>query len=182
MSRIGRMPIEIPSEVEIKVEEGRVYVKGPKGELSFDLPEKIEVKVDSEKKEVRVKRKSDRKKVKALHGLYRALIANAVKGVVKPWEKKLEVVGTGYNVKLEGDRLVFKLGYSHPVIFKKPEGIEFQVEKNRVVTVLGIDKQKVGEVAYKIRYLKKPDPYKGKGIRYLGEVIKLKPGKKAKVA
>ena len=182
MSRIGNKPISFSSEVQVRLEGNKVFIKGPKGELSFELPEDIEVEINLEKKEMRVKRKSERKKVKALHGLYRALLANAVKGVIKPWEKKLEVVGTGYNVRLEGDKLVFKLGFSHPVIFKKPEGIEFQVEKNRVITVIGIDKQKVGEIAYKIKMLKKPDAYKGKGIRYLGEVIKLKPGKKAKVA
>ena len=182
MSRVGNKPIKVPSEVQITIEERTVKVKGPKGELSFELPDKIDVEYKEDERTLYVKRNSNYKKVKALHGLYRSLINNAVQGVVKPWEKKLEVVGTGYNVRLEGDKLVFKIGYSHPVIFKKVEGIEFKVEKNKIITVSGIDKQKVGEVAYKIRSIRKPDAYKGKGIRYLGEKIRLKPGKKAKVA
>ncbi len=182
MSRVGNKPIKVPSEVQITIEERTVKVQGPKGELSFELPDKIDVEYKQDERTLYVKRSSNYKKVKALHGLYRSLINNAVQGVVKPWEKKLEVVGTGYNVRLEGDKLVFKIGYSHPVIFKKVEGIEFKVEKNKIITVSGIDKQKVGEVAYKIRSIRKPDAYKGKGIRYLGEKIRLKPGKKAKVA
>lgn len=181
MSRIGNQPIKIPENVELKIEGQKVLIKGPNGELSFELPDKIKVEFQQEERILKVKRESDQRKVKALHGLWRSLLNNAVQGVVKPWEKKLEVVGTGYNVKLEGDKLVFKVGYSHPVVFQKPEGIEFQVEKGRIITVKGVDRQKVGEVAYKIRSIKKPDAYKGKGIRYLGEQIKLKPGKKAKV-
>ncbi len=180
MSKIGKQPIKIPEEVEVKIEGQKISVKGPKGEISFELPKEVSVKME-EGKILKVERRSDKRKIRALHGLWRSLLNNAVQGVVKPWEKKLEVVGTGYNVKLEGDKLVFKVGFSHPVIFKKPEGIDFQVEKGKVITVKGIDKQKVGEVAYKIKSIKKPDAYKGKGIRYFGEHIKLKPGKKAKV-
>ena len=129
-----------------------------------------------------VKRVNNTKKVHALHGLTRSLVSNAVQGVVNPWKKTLEVVGTGYRVKQQGEDLLFELGYSHPVVFKKPENIEFKIEGNNKVYVFGIDKQYVGEIAFKLRSLRRPDAYKGKGLRYEGEYIKLKPGKKAKTA
>ena len=129
-----------------------------------------------------LQRASEEKKIKSLHGLYRQLISNALVGVEKPWEKQLEVVGTGYHVKLHGEDLVFKVGYIHPVVFKKPAGVKFQIEGNNKVKVIGVDKQLVGQVAFQIKMIKKPDVYKGKGVKYLGEKLRIKPGKKAKVA
>src|SRR3989344_5586731 len=126
--------------------------------------------------------KKELKKVKALHGLYRTLISNAMQGVVTPWQKRLEIVGTGYNAKMQGEDLALKVGYSHPIVFKKVTGIKFQVDGNNIIIISGVDKQLVGQVAHQIKTNKKPDPYKGKGIRYEGERLKLKPGKKAKTA
>lgn len=178
MSRIGKKPIIIPSGTEIKIEEKTVVVKGKEGELKIPIPDKIIVQ--KEENMIYVKRESDQKKVKSLHGLVRSLINNAVIGVNKPWEKKLKVVGTGYRVRMEGENLVLNVGFSHPVIFQKVPGIKLSVEEGNVIVVRGIDKQLVGQVAYKIKAIKKPDPYKGKGIRYIDEQIKLRPGKKAK--
>lgn len=177
MSKIGEMPISIES-VEIRIDDNQVEVKGSEGVLTLTLSKEISV----EKKDqlLILKRLSKEKKAKALHGLYRALIQNAVLGVSKPWEKRLEVVGTGYKVKLQGEDLVFEVGFSHPVIFKSVPGIKFSVEGNNKLAVKGCNKQIVGQVAQKIREIKDPDPYKGKGLRYEGEKIKLKPGKKAK--
>jgi large subunit ribosomal protein L6 len=127
-----------------------------------------------------VERANNSKFQKSLHGLFRSLIANAVAGVETPWEKKLEVAGTGFNVKMQGEDLVFKVGYNHPVIFKKVEGVKYTVEGNTKVQVKSIDKQLVGEIAYKIKMIRKPDVYKGKGIKYEGEKLRIKPGKKAK--
>jgi large subunit ribosomal protein L6 len=135
-----------------------------------------------ENNELIIKRSNEEKKTKSLHGLYRQLVYNGVSGVEKLWEKRLEVVGTGYNVKLQGEDLVFKLGYSHPVVFKKTPGVSYQVDGNTKVIVSGVDKQLVGQIAHKIILLKKPDVYKGKGIRYEGEKLRIKPGKKAKAA
>ncbi|GIW63991.1 MAG: 50S ribosomal protein L6 [Patescibacteria group bacterium] len=182
MSKIGTEPVSVSANVQIDISDDKVSVKGPKGSLDIQIPDKIKVVYDKESNLIRVERSSEQKKVKALHGLIRKLIYNAVVGVEKEWEKRLEVVGTGYNVSLNGQDLVFKLGFSHPVVFPKVEGISFTVEKNKTVIIRGVDKQKVGEVAGKIAHLKKPDAYKGKGIRYEGQVVKLKPGKKAKVA
>ncbi len=176
MSRIGKKPIEIPSGVEVKIEDHKVVVKGPKGELSLNL--RPEVKVEVEDNVLKVKPNLETKKTKAFWGLTRTLIANMIEGVTKGFEKKLEVVGVGYRAELKEGKLVLEVGFSHPVIVEPPEGISFQVEKN-VITVSGIDKQAVGNIAAKIRKIRKPDPYKGKGIRYLGEEVKLKPGKKA---
>ena len=152
----------------------------------FQLPDNIkqEKKIEFIKKEngLSVKRSNEEKKTKSIHGLYRQLINNAVLGVQKLWEKRLKIVGTGYTVKLDKDDLVFKIGYSHPVIFKKVPGIKFQVEGNNKAVVLGSDKQLVGQVAYQIKILKKPDVYKGKGIQYEGEKLRIKPGKKVKAA
>lgn len=177
MSRLGKKPVLIPSSVEVRVEEGEVKVKGPKGELNLSLPDLIKVKV--EKGKVFVSRQSEAKKVKANHGTIRSLINNMVQGVSEGWSKSLEVVGTGFRVNKEGKDLVFTVGFSHPVRFPIPEGIEAVVEENRI-TLKGIDRQLVGQVAAQIRRIKPPDPYKGKGIRYLGEEIKLKPGKATK--
>lgn len=178
MSKIGQKPIEIPSAAAITVENKTIRIKSNQGELSFLLPEKIEVEIKDNI--LFIKRLSDDKKVKALHGLYRQLIYNAIVGVEKPWEKRLEIVGTGYNVKLSGEDLVLKLGYSHPVVFKKVTGIKFQVKEKNKVIVSGCDKQLVGQIAHQIKMLKKPDPYKGKGVQYEGERLRIKAVKKDK--
>lgn len=180
MSKIGEKPIPIPSSVEVNINEQKVFIKGKEGEISFSLPSAIKIK--KEKNQLYFIRQSNEKKVKALHGLWRTLINNAIIGVNTLWEKRLKVVGTGYRVKMQGDNLIFEVGFTHPVIFKKVEGISFAVVDGNTIVVKGIDKQLVGQVAYQIKSIKKPDPYKGKGIRYEGEVIKLKPGKKLKAA
>ncbi len=178
MSKIGNNPIKIPSSVQLTVDGERVNVKGSQGELNFLIPRGLKVKRVEEK--LLVERNGEGKKIKSMHGLFRQLIFNAVTGVETPWQKKLEVVGTGFNVKLQGEDLVFKVGYSHPVIFKKIANLVYKVEGNNRAVVSGVDKQLVGQVAHQIKILKKPDAYKGKGIRYAGEVLKLKPGKKVK--
>lgn len=180
MSKIGEKPVVLSSAVTLVIEENKISIKGPQGEMSFNVPK--EITVVKEENNLLIKRKNNEKKVRSLHGLYRQLISNAIVGVEKPWEKKLEVVGTGYTVKLQGEDLVFKIGYSHLVTFKKQLGIKYQVEGNNKVTVAGQDKQLVGQVAYQIKMIRKPDVYKGKGIRYLGEKLRIKPGKKAKAA
>lgn len=175
MSRIGRKPIPIPQGVQVRIERDLVEVKGPKGVLSHRIPPEIEVSVEDG--EIRVRRKVENKRGKSLHGLTRSLIANMVQGVTEGFEKRLEIVGVGYRAQLEGKALRLSLGYSHPVIYSIPEGIEIQVPQPTKIVVRGIDKQKVGQVAAEIRALKKPDAYKGKGIRYEGEVVRLKAGK-----
>lgn len=180
MSKIGEKPISIENGVEVEIEEGRVRVKGKEGEIIISFPETIEI--IKQDKEMKVKRNSHDKKTRSMHGLIRSLLSNAIAGVVKPWEKRLQVVGTGYRVKLQGEDLIFDVGYSHQVIFKKVDTIAFAVEGSNKIVIRGIDKQKVGEAAMKIKHIKKPDPYKGKGIRYEGEQLKLRPGKKAKTA
>jgi len=178
MSKIGQKQINISQEANIEINKKDILVKGPIGELKITLPDVLEV--IKEGNNLIVKRINEDKKTKSLHGLYRQLINNALIGVCKPWEKRLKIVGTGYNVKLDRNDLVFKLGYSHPVVFKQVKGINFQVIGNNVVVVSGSDKQLVGEIAYQIKMLKKPDVYKGKGIQYEGEKLRIKPGKKAK--
>lgn len=180
MSKIGEKPINIPELTQIEFKNKTVNIKGKEGELSINVPKNIEV--IKENNLILVKRKSDDNKTKALHGLVRSLINNAVLGVNKLWEKKLKVVGTGFKAKLQQDNLILEVGYSHPVSFKKIEGINLSVEDANKIMVKGVDKQLVGQVAYQIRSIKKPDPYKGKGIQYEGEKIKLKPGKKEKTA
>lgn len=180
MSRIGEKSILVPDSVAVTLEGKTVVVKGSKGELTIILPR--EINIEKNEKELILKTNKSTKKAKSLHGLYRQLVYNAVSGVEKPWEKRLEIVGTGFNVKLQGEDLVFKLGYSHNIVFKKKENIMFKVEGSRKVVILGIDKQLVGEIAHQIKILKKPDVYKGKGIRYQGEQLRIKPGKKAKTA
>ena len=179
MSRIGKQPITIPEGVKVEIEPDRIKVGGPKGELELRLPDGIEVsRVESE---IRVIPRRHDKKTRANHGTVRNLISNMIIGVTRGWEKELEVVGTGYRVSLEGDKLVFKLGFSHPVVFQAPEGIRFEAQENKF-KVIGIDKVRVGNLAAKIRKVRPPDAYKGKGIRYVGEKIKLKPGKVAGTA
>lgn len=176
MSRVGKKPIGIPEKVEVDIKDGLVKIKGPKGELQREI--RPEVKAEIKDKALLVSPLGESKKIRAFWGLTRALLANMIKGVTEGFEKKLEIEGVGYRANLEGDSLVLNLGYSHPVKIKKPEGIEFSVEKN-VITVSGIDKEKVGQAAAKIRAVRKPEPYKGKGIRYQGEEVRRKVGKKA---
>lgn len=178
MSKIGEKPVLILPETEVVIEKDRVLVKGKKGEMTIPLPQKIFVV--KENNLLYVKRDGDDKKTKSLHGLIRSLINNAVLGVNTPWKKKLKVIGTGYRVRMEGENLVLEVGFSHPVIFKKVNGVNFSVEEGNTIIVEGVDKQLVGQVAYQIKLIKRPDPYKGKGIRYEGEIVKLKPGKKVK--
>jgi len=177
MSKIGKKPIEIPTGVTVSFDEkkNKVSVKGHKGELFLDVDFNVQVKVDD--KQIILSVKKETKKSLALWGLSRALIANMVFGVEKGYEKQLELHGVGHKVVLKGKGLNLNLGFSHPVIFEAPEGIEFKVEKN-VIIISGIDKQLVGQVAADIRSKKKPEPYKGKGIRYVGEQVRRKVGKK----
>ena len=178
MSRVGRMPIAIPAEVTVDIaENNHVTVKGPKGTLEKTLPAEMEISM--EEGNLVVKRPNDIKKMKSLHGLTRSLLNNMVTGVTSGYEKKLEVNGVGYRANKQGKKLVLNLGYSHPVEMEDPEGIESKVEGN-VITVSGIDKEKVGQYAAIIRDKKKPEPYKGKGIKYSYEVIRRKVGKTGK--
>ncbi len=176
MSRIGKQPVIIPDKVEVKIAQGEITIKGSKGELVQEIP--LEIEVRAKEKEIIVTSKKKTKRSSALWGLLRTLIFNMVKGVTEGFEKKLEIEGIGYRVALQGNKLVLNVGYSHPIEVEAPKGIEFKVEKN-TITVLGIDKQLVGQVAAKIRSKRKPEPYKGKGIRYAGEIIRRKAGKKA---
>jgi large subunit ribosomal protein L6 len=175
MSRIGRLPIEIPAGVDVTVDGRTVTVKGPKGELSLPVAQPIEVNV--EEGQVLVTRPDDERESRSLHGLTRTLIANNILGVTQGYSKSLEVVGTGYRVMARGANVEFALGFSHPVMVEAPAGISFQVEGNNRLTVSGIDKQAVGEVAANIRKIRKPEPYKGKGVRYAGENVRRKTGK-----
>ncbi|GAA1104756.1 MULTISPECIES: 50S ribosomal protein L6 [Nesterenkonia] len=178
MSRIGRLPITIPAGVEVKLEGRQVSVKGPKGELSRSLAEGITV--ENEDGTLTVSRPNDERESRSLHGLTRTLINNMIIGVTEGYSKKLEIVGTGYRVLAKGSDLEFALGYSHPVPVKAPQGITFAVESATKLSVSGIDKQQVGEVAANIRKLRRPDPYKGKGVRYEGEQVRRKAGKAGK--
>jgi large subunit ribosomal protein L6 len=178
MSRIGRLPIPVPSGVDVAIDGQAVSVKGPKGSLSLTVAEPITVV--QEDSVLRVSRPTDEGKVRALHGLSRTLIANMVTGVTSGYSKTLEIVGVGYRVQAKGKNLEFSLGFSHPVVIEPPEGISFKVEAPTRFVVEGIDKQLVGETAARIRKLRKPDPYKAKGVRYQGEVIRRKVGKAGK--
>ncbi|SNS19339.1 50S ribosomal protein L6 [Actinomadura mexicana] len=178
MSRIGRLPISLPSGVEVKLDGREVTVKGPKGTLSHTVVEPIEVK--QEDGQLVVSRPNDVNKVRGLHGLTRTLINNMVVGVTDGYKKTLVIQGVGYRVVAKGKNVEFSLGYSHPIPFEAPEGITFTVERPTQLVVEGIDKQLVGEIAARIRKLRKPDPYKGKGVRYEGEQIRRKVGKAGK--
>ncbi|MFN8107694.1 MAG: 50S ribosomal protein L6 [Nocardioidaceae bacterium] len=179
MSRIGKLPVTIPSGVDVQVNDQVVTVKGPKGTLSHTVAAPITVEKGDAS--VEVKRPDDHRTNKALHGLTRTLINNMVVGVTEGYEKRLEIVGVGYRVLSKGPtKLEFQLGYSHPIIFDAPEGITFNVENPTRLGVAGIDKQLVGEVAANIRKLRKPEPYKGKGVRYAGEHVRRKAGKAGK--
>ncbi|HEY7487408.1 MAG TPA: 50S ribosomal protein L6 [Streptosporangiaceae bacterium] len=178
MSRIGRQPIPVPSGVDVNIDGRHVTVKGPKGELSHTVVEPIDVKIEDGS--ITVARPNDENVIRAKHGLTRALINNMVVGVTQGYSKTLEIVGVGYRVQARGQNLEFSLGYSHPILVEAPDGITFTVERPTVFKIEGIDKQKVGEVAANIRKLRKPDPYKGKGVRYQGEQIRRKVGKAGK--
>ncbi len=186
MSRIGKQPIKIEENVEVTINKGgdfnhiEVIVKGPKGELRESIRKGINVKVENG--EIIVEREKDEKKLRAYHGLYRSLINNMVIGVTKEFVKELEIVGVGYKAVLKGEILELSLGLTHPVEFKIPSGIKIEVSDNTKVKISGIDKHLVGEIAASIRALKKPEPYKGKGIRYKGEIVRRKAGKAAATA
>jgi large subunit ribosomal protein L6 len=179
MSRIGRLPITVPSGVEVTLAGQAVTVKGPKGTLEHTVAEPIEI-TRAEEGTLQVTRPNDERTNRALHGLSRTLVANMVQGVTEGYTKVLEIVGTGYRVAAKGSDLEFSLGFSHPVLVRAPDGISFAVESPTRFSVSGVDKQKVGEVAANIRKLRKPDPYKGKGVRYAGEHIRRKVGKAGK--
>ncbi|KSU67215.1 50S ribosomal protein L6 [Arthrobacter sp. NIO-1057] len=178
MSRIGRLPITVPANVELNIDGQQVAVKGPKGELSLTVSAPITVAKNEN--DVTVSRPNDSREARSLHGLTRTLINNMIIGVTEGYEKKLEIHGTGYRVQAKGADLELALGYSHPVKVEAVEGITYTVEGNNKITVAGIDKQHVGEVAANIRKLRKTEPYKGKGIRYAGEIIRRKVGKAGK--
>ena len=179
MSRIGRMPITVPSGVDVTLNGSEVVVKGPKGTLSHTLAEPITIE-RGEDGTLEVVRPDDERTSRSLHGLSRTLVANMVTGVTTGYEKTLEIVGVGYRVAAKGSSLEFALGFSHPVTIEPPEGISFEVQSPTKFIVRGIDKQQVGQVSAVIRKLRKPDPYKGKGVRYQGEVVRRKVGKTGK--
>ncbi len=178
MSRIGRKPIPVPTGVDVKIDGASISVKGPKGELSHTLAEPITAKLEDGT--LYVERPNDERRSRALHGLSRTLVNNLVIGVTDGYSKSLEIHGTGYRVQAKGSDLEFALGFSHPVVVQAPNGISFSVQKPTQLTVSGINKQQVGEVAANIRKIRPPEPYKGKGVRYQGETIRRKAGKAGK--
>ena len=175
MSRIGLKPIPIPDKVTIEQKGSLIEVKGPKGALTETLPDRISLEIKDST--IILSRESEERSIKAKHGLIRALLANDVKGVSEGYEKRLEIIGIGYRAAKKGKNIELSLGYSHPVIYPIPEGIDINVEENTKIVVTGIDKQKVGQIAAEIRAFRRPEPYKGKGIRYDGEVVRKKVGK-----
>ena len=175
MSRIGKKPIELPTSVNVAISAGRVQVNGPLGELSQQVPTRM--KIEQREGEIVVERPTERGDDRALHGLTRTLVANMVEGVTKGFEKRLELQGVGYRAALRGESLELSVGYSHPVTIEPRQGISFEVPVPTQIVVKGIDKQAVGQIAAEIRKVRPPEPYKGKGIRYEGEVVKIKPGK-----
>ena len=177
MSRIGKQPIELPAGVNVAISPGRVQVNGPLGELSQTVPQRMQVEQDEGNLVVR--RPTERGDDRALHGLTRSLLANMVEGVTKGFEKRLEIQGVGYRATLRGTDLELNVGFSHPVVIKPPQGVSFEVPENTAVVVKGIDKQQVGEIAAQVRKVRPPEPYKGKGIRYEGEYVRRKVGKRA---
>ncbi len=177
MSRVGKKPIPIAKGVKIEKSNGTVKVKGPKGELAVDL--KPDISVDISEQEVVLNRPSDSRQHKSMHGLYRALIANMIKGVTEGYQKKLEIVGIGYRAEMKGNRLLLQIGYSHPVLFSLPPEISVEIPQPTQIVISGIDKQLVGQVAAKIRAMRPAEPYKGKGVKYEGEYIRRKAGKTA---
>jgi len=177
MSRIGKRPIEVPAGVNVTIDPGRVMVSGPLGELQQQVP--VRMTIDREDGQLVVTRPTERGEDRALHGLTRTLVANMVEGVTKGFEKKLQIQGVGYRAALRGTSLELNVGYSHPVVIEAPKGITFDVPTPTEVTVKGIDKQQVGEIAAQVRKVRPPEPYKGKGIRYEGEYVRRKVGKRA---
>ena len=177
MSRIGKQPISITDGVQVKQQGNLITVKGPKGELAHTVPSGIQVSLDE--KAISVTRESDQRQHRALHGLTRTLVSNMVTGVSRGFSKELEIVGVGYRAEADKEALTLNLGYSHPVRYPIPEGITISVDRNVMIKVEGIDKQKVGQVAAEIRAFRRPEPYKGKGIRYVGEHVRKKMGKGA---
>jgi large subunit ribosomal protein L6 len=177
MSRIGRQPIELPSGVNVSLSPGRVMVNGPLGELTQDVPRRM--KIDQAEGAITVTRPTERGEDRALHGLTRTLIANMVEGVTKGFEKRLELQGVGYRAALQGTDLRLDVGYSHPVVLKARQGITFEVPTPTEIIVKGVDKQQVGQTAAEVRKVRPPEPYKGKGIRYAGEYVRRKVGKRA---
>ena len=177
MSRIGKRPIEVPAGVSVSISPGRVMINGPLGELSQGIPQRISVEQGDG--ELLVKRPTERGEDRALHGLARTLVANMVEGVTKGFEKRLEIQGVGYRAALRGTAVELNVGYSHPVVKDAPDGITFEVPTPTEIVVKGIDKQQVGQIAAEIRKVRPPEPYKGKGIRYQGEYVRRKVGKRA---
>lgn len=175
MSRVGRKPIPVPKDVKVAIGPEVLKIQGPKGKLETPVPPGISFSLEGA--ELKCDRAGDARQQRAFHGLARALAQNAVKGVTEGFSKELDIVGVGYRAQVEGNKVVFSLGYSHPVVFPIPEGIKVAIDKQTRVTISGIDRQQVGQVAAEIRGLRKPDPYKQKGIRYVGEVLKKKAGK-----
>lgn len=179
MSRVGKNPINLPDRVDVKIQGNHIAVKGPRGELKWDIPSGL--KVSLQDKSLIVERPADTKKFMSLHGTTRSIIANMVIGVSDGYQKVLAIIGVGYRVQVQGKKIVFALGYSHPVEFLVPDGISAEVDKKQTqLTIKGMDKHLIGQVAANIRSLKPPDAYKGKGIRYAGEMVKLKAGKAGK--
>jgi large subunit ribosomal protein L6 len=175
MSRVGRKVIVVPAGVKVQVGDKALEVQGPKGKLSTPVPPGIRFALEGQ--QLSCQRSNDEQRLRAFHGMARALAQNAIKGVTEGFSKDLDIVGVGYRAALEGNKVVFALGFSHPIEFKVPDGIKIAIEKQTHLTVSGIDRQKVGQVAAEIRDLRRPDPYKQKGIRYVGEVLKKKAGK-----
>lgn len=175
MSRIGKNPIKIEKGVDVSIKDRNVMIKGPKGALEIELPFKLNAKVEDD--EILVSRIDEEKLSKSMHGTYRMIIANAIEGVVKGYERKLELVGVGYRARLEGTTLVMTLGWNHPIKVEPYEGIEIEVPEETKIVIRGIDKQKIGEFAAKVRAIRPPEPYKGKGVRYAGEYVRRKSSK-----
>jgi len=175
MSRVGREPIPVPNGTKVQVADGVLTAEGPKGKVSQSIFEGYPVELEDGT--LTVQRPDDTQTSRSLHGLLRSLIANAVNGVTTGWSKQLDIVGVGYRAEVQGDAVNFALGYSHPVVYPIPEGISIEIDKNNRVTISGADRQQVGQVAAEIRSLRKPDPYKGKGIKYSDEIIRRKVGK-----
>jgi len=177
MSRIGKQPVVIPQGVKIQVENGLVRAEGPKGKLSQSIPQGLHAKIENNM--IVLTREADHRQARALHGMARALVANMVNGVKAGFERKLDIVGIGYRAQMQGKAIQLALGYSHPVIFPLPDGITAEIDKQVAITLRGADKALLGQTAAKLRSLRKPDPYKGKGVKYSDEVIRRKVGKKA---
>lgn len=174
MSRIGKMPIQIPKDVKVDLKDDLLSIKGPKGELKKSIHPKVQVNTEND--QILVSVIENTKQVRSYHGLFRALIANMVTGVSQGFERKLEIVGVGYRAELSGRTATFHLGYSHPIVFELPDGIDAKIDKSKI-TLNGIDKELLGRTAAKVRSFRKPEPYKGKGIKYVEEIIKRKAGK-----